>query len=69
MAAEQVPQRIVFDKGVDTVIEDVLTPNGGLSTSQNTRQRHPGIEQSSGHNKLFDDDSNVASILKIHPYI
>ncbi len=66
---KKTPQRIVFDRGVDTVIEDVLTPNGGLSTSQNTRQRHPGIEQRSGHNNLFNDDVAVASILRIHQYI
>ena len=62
------PQRVIFDKGVDTVIEDVLTENGGASTSQNTRQRHPGIEQRSGNNNLIDDDS-TNFIWRIHQYI
>lgn len=62
------PQRVIFDKGVDTVIEDVLTENGGASISQNTRQRHPGIEQRSGNNNLIDDDA-TNFIWRIHQYI
>jgi hypothetical protein len=70
--ADPISTRVLFDGGVNTVIEDVLTPSGKLSTSQNTRQRHPGITQRGGHRNIYRDaaPSGAADeVWRIHQYI